>query len=448
MNKLFGTDGIRGKANVFPLTPEMITRIGRAIALYFEKKSIKSKKNKALVIGKDTRLSGYMIETALSSGIVSAGFNVFFVGPMPTPAISHLVKSLNCIGGIVVSASHNPAEDNGIKVFNEEGFKLSEEEEKKIEELVFNENSFTINKIGKAYRIDDCRGRYIEFLKSTINNKSLAGLTIALDCANGAAYSLAPRVFSELGAKVIAFNVKPNGLNINKNCGALHPEFLAKKIKKLKADIGFAFDGDSDRLIAIDEKGNILNGDKILAITALYFAKKRMLRKKAIVATVMANQALIELMKKNKIKVFITKVGDKFVIEELRKRNLSLGGEQSGHIIFFDYSVSGDAIIAALQLAKIVVEERKKLSVLSSILKPFPQLLINVKVKEKKPFNESILNEIKKAEKKLKGKGRLLVRYSGTENIARVMVEGKNKKQIKIIAERIAEKIKEADANE
>lgn len=441
--QLFGTDGIRGKANFYPLTPEMTSRIGKAIALYFKEK--KTRKKKAIVIGKDTRLSGYMLETALVSGIVSVGLDVFLVGPLPTPAISHLIKSLNCVAGIVVSASHNPAFDNGIKVFNEEGFKLHEKEEALIEAIIFNEKKLDvkITNVGKAYRVDDARGRYIEFLKNSIENESLKGLKIILDCANGAAYNIAPKVFSELGAQIKAINVQPDGLNINKNCGALYPEKLAAIVKKNKAHIGLAFDGDADRIIAIDEKGTILNGDTILAITALHLAKKRKLRKKAVVATVMSNQALIELFKKHKIKVFLTKVGDKYVIEELRKRRLCLGGEQSGHIIFFDYSVTGDAIIAGLQLAKVLIEENKKLSKLASILKPWPQTLINVKVKEKKPLKElSVFTEIKKAEKKLKGKGRILVRYSGTENILRIMTEGKNAKQIKAIAERIAKAVK------
>jgi len=336
MKQLFGTDGIRGEANIYPITPEMALKVGKAVALHFKNKNKKCK----IVIGKDTRKSGYMLEHALTSGILSVGVDVFLVGPMPTPAISHLINSLNCNVGIVISASHNPAKDNGIKIFGSDGFKLSDKEEKEIEKIIFNETlldlKITRENIGRAYRIDDARGRYIEFVKAS------TGLKIVLDCANGAAYHIAPRVFSELGAKLILLSVNPNGMNINKNCGALHPEQIQKAVKKYKADLGLALDGDSDRVIACDEKAHIVDGDKILAICAKYLKQKKKLKKRTIVGTIMSNTAMDLAMSKEGIKVKKTKVGDKYVIDLMRENGFNLGGEQSGHIIFSDYSKTGD----------------------------------------------------------------------------------------------------------
>ncbi len=445
MKKVFGTDGIRGKANKHPMTPEMCVQVGKAVALYFRKKNNREKHR--IVIGKDTRLSGYMIESALTAGIISMGVDVLLVGPMPTPAVSHLTKSLNCDAGIVISASHNPAEDNGIKIFDTKGYKLSESIEAKIEELIFStelESVLEGTKLGKAYRVKDARGRYIEFTKQSISSMPLNGLKIVLDCANGAAYSIAPSVFSELGAKTIVLNDKPNGLNINKECGALHPELICKKVKEHNADFGIALDGDADRLIVCDELGNIVDGDQLLAIFAIHFLKKSRLENKKIIATQMSNLGLDIALKKFGIKVERVKVGDKYVMEAMRKNHTVLGGEQSGHIIFKDYSVTGDGIISALQLAAILQESGKKLSELSKIVKKNPQVLINVPVKEKKPFEEisTIQESIEKAKKELSGKGRVLVRYSGTEKLARIMIEGKNEKRIKKIANQIALAIK------
>ncbi len=445
MKKVFGTDGIRGKANKHPMTPEMCVQVGKAVALYFRKKNNREKHR--IVIGKDTRLSGYMIESALTAGIISMGVDVLLVGPMPTPAVSHLTKSLNCDAGIVISASHNPAEDNGIKIFDTKGYKLSESIEAKIEELIFStelESVLEGTKLGKAYRVKDARGRYIEFTKQSISSTPLNGLKIVLDCANGAAYSIAPSVFSELGAKTIVLNDKPNGLNINKECGALHPELICKKVKEHNADFGIALDGDADRLIVCDELGNIVDGDQLLAIFAIHFLKKSRLENKKIIATQMSNLGLDIALKKFGIKVERVKVGDKYVMEAMRKNHAVLGGEQSGHIIFKDYSVTGDGIISALQLAAILQESGKKLSELSKIVKKNPQVLINVPVKEKKPFEEisTIQESIEKAKKELSGKGRVLVRYSGTEKLARIMIEGKNEKRIKKIANQIALAIK------
>ncbi len=446
MVKVFGTDGIRGTANSYPMTPEMALKVGKAVALLFKEKN--GKKRHRIVIGKDTRLSGYMLETALTSGIVSMGVNVYLVGPMPTPAVAHLTKSLNCDAGLVLSASHNPAEDNGIKIFGPDGYKLSDELETEIESLLSSDNLLTMasqpKKIGKAFRLDDARGRYIEFVKSSINNNSLNGLKIVLDSANGAAYSIAPKVFSELGAKVKNLNNKPNGLNINLNCGASYPETLMREVVKSKADIGIAFDGDADRVMVCDEKGNLIDGDLIMSIVAIDLLNKKMLSKKTVVGTVMTNSGIEAFLNSQKIKLVRTKVGDRYVIEEMKKHGYILGGESSGHIIFNEHSTTGDGILTALQLVNIIKKSGKKLSELSKGITVFPMVLKNIKVKQKIPFENlpSVQKEIKNAEKKLKKNGRVLVRYSGTENLCRVMVEGKDSKLIKDLAEKISSEIK------
>jgi phosphoglucosamine mutase len=445
MGKVFGTDGIRGKANTYPMTPEMALRVGKAVALYFQKKN--SREKHRIVIGKDTRLSGYMLETALTSGIVSMGVDVFLVGPMPTPAISHLTKSMNCDAGIVISASHNPSEDNGIKIFDTQGFKLGEKAEAEIEAMVLSEelnSSASPHSIGKAHRIDDAKGRYIEFAKNSAGNIPLLGLKVVLDCANGAAYHIAPDVFSELGAETIVLNDKPDGYNINKDCGALHPEVIQEAVKKHKADIGIALDGDADRVIVCDEKGGIVDGDSILAIFASDLLKKGKLPSKTIVATVMSNVGLDMAMEKLGIKIIKASVGDKYVIDALRKGNFELGGEQSGHIIFREYSSTGDGIVCALQIARIIKETGKKLSELASVMEKFPQALVNIEVKEKKPFEKmpAVKKVMDEAEKELGKNGRILVRYSGTENKARVMVEAKDKKTVERVAEKIAAEIR------
>ncbi|MCD6478568.1 MAG: phosphoglucosamine mutase [Candidatus Diapherotrites archaeon] len=439
--KLFGTDGIRGIANRFPIEPTTVVRIGKAIGIFLKRKNPKA----SVVIGKDTRLSGYMIEYALTAGLLSAGADVLLVGPMPTPAVSHLTKSLNCSAGIVISASHNPAEHNGIKIFNERGYKLDENAEQEIEQIFSNLNdSENGSEIGKAYRIDDARGRYIELVKNTINNYSLEGMRIVIDCANGACYAIAPKVFAELGAEVFALNVEPNGLNINKDCGALYPQAMQKEVKKRNADLGIAFDGDGDRITVCDEKGSIADGDALLAIFAKYMLEKGLLAKNAIVATKMSNLALDECLRALGIKVLRTDVGDKYVASAMREHGINLGGEQSGHIIFADYCASPDAIITALQLVRIIRESSTPLSELIKLFKPYPQILINIPVREKIPFErlQAVQKAIKEAEHRLAGNGRVFVRYSGTEQLARVMLEGKNEKEIKELAENIAGAIK------
>ena len=443
MKKLFGTDGVRGKANIYPMNAETALKLGKAAATVF----MNGKKRHKIVIGKDTRISCYMIENALTSGILSMGVDVLLVGPMPTPAISHLTKSFAADAGIVISASHNPAEDNGIKFFDSNGFKLSDETEKKIEKLAFSEikvEHITGELLGRAKRIDDSQGRYIEFAKNSINNLSLKGLKIVLDCANGAAYKVSPLIFEELGAHVITINNKPNGLNINDECGALHPEQMKKFVIQYDADIGIALDGDADRVIMVDENANDVDGDQIMAMCGSYMQKKGILNKNTIAATIMSNIGLEIAMKEKGITLTRTLVGDRYVIEEMRKNSYNLGGEQSGHIIFLDYTKTGDGTISALQVLRIMKETGKKLSELAKCMKKLPQVIVNVDVKKRIDFEimPNVMEKIDKARKKLKDKGRVIVRYSGTQNMARVMVEGDNEKEINKYAKEIADEIK------
>ena len=449
MGKLFGTDGIRGTANQYPMTCEIVLRVGKSVARYFKEKN--SRTAHRIVIGKDTRLSGYMIESALTSGIVSQGVDVLLVGPMPTPAIALLTKSLNCDAGIVLSASHNPASDNGIKIFSYDGFKLSDAVEDELEKLIFEDGAegsalagVESPVIGKAYRVHDAKGRYIEYVKSTIGNESLAGLKIVLDCANGATYSIAPHVFSELGADVLAIHNKPSGLNINLECGALYPESMRRSVEKSGADIGISLDGDGDRVIFCDETGQIVDGNKILGIFATELKNEGKLAGDTVVATKMANTGFDAAMKNAGIKVVKTDVGDKYVLEAVRNGNYNLGGEPNGHLLFFDYTTTDDGILVALQLLKIMKKTGKKLSELASFMQIFPQILININVKEKKAFEEipGVNEKVEKYSEKLGDKGRVFLRYSGTENIARVFIEGEHEDMIKKIAEDIASSIK------
>src|SRR3989344_5844792 len=353
MNReLFGTDGVRGKANHYPMTPELILKLGKAIALHFEKKGVTPK----VVIGKDTRLSGYMLETALTSGLVSMGATVCLVSPIPTPAVSFLARTLAADAGIMISASHNPAEDNGIKIFDSRGYKLSDEDEHKIEKILFSDelnNGFHDGRaIGKAFRIEDAQQRYREFAKSSVNGVSFKGLKLVIDCANGAGYKVAPQILSELGAEVIAINNQQDGWNINLECGATHISGLAKKVVEQKADIGIALDGDADRLIVVDASGKEVNGDRIMAALALDLKSKGKLALNTVISTVMGNIGFEKHMASNGVNIIRTKVGDRYVIEEMLRSNANFGGEQSGHIIFGDYSTTGDGIIAALQVLR------------------------------------------------------------------------------------------------
>lgn len=445
MRRLFGTDGVRGRANEYPMTAEMAMQIGRAIAVLCKRGNHRHK----IIIGKDTRISGYMFETSLSSGICSMGVDIMLVGPLPTPAIAFITQSMRADAGIVISASHNPYQDNGIKIFSRDGFKLPDEMEEKIEELVFASSMDSLRpspeSIGKAFRIEDASGRYIQHLKNTFpQDLTLDGMKIVVDCANGAAYKVAPIVFEELGADVISVGVEPDGVNINHNVGALHPEYMAELVKRHRADIGIALDGDADRVIICDEKGEIVDGDQIMAINALEMKNLGKLKKNTVVATVMSNMGLEIFLNENKMKLLRTQVGDRYVVERMRDEGLNFGGEQSGHIIFMDYLTTGDGILAALQTLSIIKRKEKPLSELARIMTKFPQVLINFKVKEKKDLSSisEVSRAIKKAEKSLKGRGRILVRYSGTEMKARVMVEGEDEEKINKIARDISEIIK------
>ncbi len=442
--RLFGTDGIRGKANHPPMTGEIAFEVGRASAHVLKKKHGRD----IILIGKDTRLSGYMLESALTSGICSMGVDVILVGPMPTPGIAFITRSLRVDAGIVISASHNPYDDNGIKFFSSEGFKLPDSIEHEIEKAVFSKRLRDIRPdgrdIGKAYRVDDAAGRYIEYVKSTFpKGKTLDGMRIVVDCANGSAYKITPYVLNELGADVIAINDKPNGMNINADCGSTYPDGLKREVLENKADIGIAHDGDADRTILCDEKGQIVDGDKIMAICALSMKKEGILNKNTVVATVMSNIGFENYLNKLGIKVIRTKVGDRYVVEEMLKRGCNLGGEQSGHIVFLDYNTTGDGAITALQILSIMCKTGKRLSELVSSIPIYPQVLVNVKVSKTTRIEKfpAIEDAIKKAEKRLNG-GRILVRPSGTEPKIRIMVEGNDMDEIRTIAEEIADVVR------
>lgn len=442
--KLFGTDGIRGKANHYPMTGEMAFEVGRAAAYVLKKKHGRD----IILIGKDTRLSGYMLESALTSGICSMGVDVVLVGPMPTPGIAFVTRSLRVDAGIVISASHNPYDDNGIKFFSSDGMKLPDSVENEIEKAVFSSALKKIRPegdgIGKAHRVDDASGRYIEYVKSTFpKGKTLEGLKIVVDCANGSAYKITPSVLHELGADVIAINNKPDGKNINADCGATHPEAMRRAVLEHKADIGIAHDGDADRVILCDAKQEIVDGDKIMGICALDMKRDGRLKAKTVVATVMSNIGFEICLKKAGINVIRTQVGDRYVVEEMLRRGCNLGGEQSGHVIFLDYNTTGDGAITALQILSVMSKTGKTLSELASAIPIYPQVLVNVRVQKPSGIERFplVTAAIKRAEKKLKS-GRILVRPSGTEPKIRVMVEGDDMAVITEIAEDIAEVIK------
>ena len=442
--KLFGTDGIRGKANHFPMTGEIAFEVGRAAAYVLGKKHGRN----SILIGKDTRLSGYMLESALTSGICSMGMNVVLVGPMPTPGIAFVTRSLRVDAGVVISASHNPYDDNGIKFFSSDGFKLPDSTESEIEKAIFSARLEKIRPegagIGKAYRVDDATGRYIEYVKSTFpKGRTLEGMKIVVDCSNGSAYKITPSVLGELGADVIPINHEPDGININADCGTAHPESMQRAVLEHKADIGIAHDGDADRTILCDERGEIVDGDKIMALCALDMKKDGKLKGDTVVATVMSNIGFELFLKKSGIKVVRTKVGDRYVVEEMINRGCNLGGEQSGHIIFLDYNTTGDGPVTALQVLSAMSRREKSLSELAFYIPIYPQVLVNVLVRKHGSTEDfpEIAAAVKKAEKKLKN-GRILVRPSGTEPKIRVMVEGDNMDDITAIAEEIAEVIK------
>ncbi len=384
MRKLFGTDGVRGVANTYPMTTEIAMQIGRAIA-YLVKDM---KHDHRIVIGKDTRLSGYMIENALASGICSMGVNVLLVGPLPTPGIAFITTGMRADAGVVISASHNPFQDNGIKIFSREGFKLPDEEEARIEDLIFSTKMDALrpvaDEVGKAFRLDDAKGRYIVFLKNTYPKRfTLDGIHIVLDCAHGATYAVAPHVFEELGAKVTTFGVSPDGKNINHECGALYPQIMADMVKKSGADLGIALDGDGDRVIIADEHGEIVDGDKIMAICAAEMLERGKLSQNTLVATVMSNMGLEVAMQRMGGRLVRTQVGDRYVVEEMRRNDYNFGGEQSGHLVFLKHNTTGDGILAALQLLVAMKKTEKPISELSKIMERFPQVLKNVTTRKK-----------------------------------------------------------------
>ncbi len=449
--RLFGTDGIRGKANVYPMTADMALRLGQAAASYFRRGSHPHK----VLIGKDTRLSGYTFESALAAGFCSMGMHAIMVGPLPTPAISFLTRNMRADLGVVISASHNPYYDNGIKLFDADGFKLADEVEDAISALMFKDdaqeqisNDFTFPRcenIGRAKRIEDAGGRYIVYTKSCFPaHLSLTGIRVVIDCAHGAAYKVAPLALRELGAEVITLGTEPNGTNINDGYGSLFPQRAAEKVREVRADIGLALDGDADRLIVIDEHGTILDGDQIMAVCALAMLERNELPNKTVVSTVMSNMALEVFMQNHGGHLLRTKVGDRYVMEAMQSGGYMFGGEQSGHLIFRQFSTTGDGLLAALQILRYMCEKQKPLSELAGLLTPFPQELINVRVQRKPPLEKELrlLKAVEEVEKDLAGRGRVLLRYSGTEPLCRVMVEGEDEKKVQAHAQFLAEQIK------
>ncbi|MFH1092535.1 MAG: phosphoglucosamine mutase [Candidatus Omnitrophota bacterium] len=438
-DKLFGTDGIRGEFGEWPLTEEVVYNISLAISAWIRKKH----KNKIkVVIGKDTRRSGSKIEQILASGFKRAGVKVYSAGVIPTPGLAYLTNTMDVELGVMISASHNPWRDNGIKFFKHNGFKLSEKEERAIERIAFplilgKNTKPRINKITLQKTSPET---YMEHLKNCVKGLDLSGKRIVADCANGAVSDYAQRLFETFGAKVFVINNKPDGLNINLNCGSLHPEGMADMVREKKADIGFSFDGDGDRVILSNEKGKVLDGDFIMSLIARHFLQRKCLRNSTVVATSMSNFGLEKFLEAINVRLIRADVGDKYVLEELIKNKASFGGEQSGHIIFLEHATTGDGMLSALEVLQAMQREQKKISRLSAGLKKYPQLIKNVRVTHKKDFKKmpEVLKKIVEAEQKLKNNGRLVMRYSGTEPLARIMVEGQNKREIKMIADSIA----------
>lgn len=452
--RLFGTDGVRGVANLEPMTSEIALKLGRAIARVLHDsqsrlRPVSAKHRTKILIGKDTRLSGYMLETALASGICSMGVDVLLVGPLPTPGVAFLTRSMRTDAGVVISASHNPFQDNGIKFFSRDGFKLPDAVEARMEEMIFEggieRHRPTASEIGKAFRISDAAGRYIVFLKNSFPRYlTLDGLKIVVDCANGAAYRVAPEVLTELGAEVIAIGVQPDGENINRDCGSLYPEAARRLLLEKGADLAVTLDGDGDRAILIDEQGEAVDGDHVLAICAKEMQRNGTLKSKTVVATVMSNLGLDIALKTIGVKIIRTSVGDRYVVEEMLRGGYNLGGEQSGHVVFLDHNTTGDGCLTLLQILAIMMEKGKRLGELKRVVTKFPQVLLNVGVKEKKAFSRlpRLRLRIAQVERELGNRGRVLVRYSGTEPLARIMLEGEDESRIRGMAHEIAEEIR------
>ncbi len=441
----FGTDGIRGTANRYPMTADIALKLGMAAGHYF----VRGDHRHRVVIAKDTRLSGYMIEPALTAGFIAAGVDVLLVGPLPTPAVAMLTRSMRADLGVMISASHNPFQDNGIKLFGPDGYKLSDETELAIEALMsdFDETRYAApEKLGRARRLD-ARGRYIEFAKASFPRQlDLSGLKICIDCANGAAYQVGPIILQELGAEVIAIGVHPNGFNINEECGSTHPAALQAAVRQHKADIGIALDGDADRLILCDEKGELVDGDQIMALIAGNWRDRGILHGNGIVATQMSNLGLEKYLEAKGLQLYRTKIGDRYVMEALRSKGWNLGGEQSGHLIMTDYATTGDGLIAALQVLAVLAQSGKPASEITRCFTPYPQILHNVKYKTGgDPLAASpVQAAVTQAEAQLKGKGRLLLRKSGTEPLIRIMAEGQDEAEIRRIVEDLAAEVKKA----
>jgi phosphoglucosamine mutase len=447
--KIFGTDGVRGTANVEPVTAETALKLGRAAAHVFknlERQPRQGNRGKhKIVIGKDTRLSGYLLENAISSGILSMGVDVLFIGPLPTPGVAYITRSLRADAGIVITASHNPYADNGIKFFRADGYKLDDKIEDEIEHLVFSgeiENIRpTADEIGKAVRIDDALGRYIEFAKASFpRGMTLEGLRVVVDCGHGAAYKSTPCVLRELGAETIVYGHQPDGMNINQDCGSMHPENLCRKVVEHQAHVGIAHDGDADRVLLCDEAGQLIDGDDIMAIAALDMLAQKTLAEKTLVTTVMSNAGLEAAIKPAGGKIIRTAVGDKNVIDEMLRNGFNFGGEQSGHLIFRDFGTTGDGLVAALQVLRIMRAKKAPLSKLAKCWTRFPQLITNVRVREKKPFEQldGVMKLVGAAEAELKGQGgRVFLRYSGTEPKARLLLEGRDAKVLEKWSQKI-----------
>jgi phosphoglucosamine mutase len=442
--ELFGTDGVRGLAGV-KLDAFTVMRLAMSAGIHF-RKNVKTNK---ILVGKDTRRSGYMIENALVSGLTAVGYNVIQIGPMPTPAIAFLTENMRCDAGIMITASHNPYYDNGIKFFDSNGNKLDKADEKEIESIFADmgriEECFAIKKeIGKSKRIDDVIGRYIVLIKNSFPNSiSLTDKRIVVDCANGASYHVAPTILEELGAEVIIMANKPDGFNINTNCGAMYPEYLAQKVKETRADIGIALDGDADRIVIVDERGEVVDGDKLIGALAVYLKSQNKLSTNKIVTTVMSNQGLEEYLKANGIELYRSDVGDKHVLEVMKKIGSNFGGEQSGHIIFSDFAKTGDGLVSALQVLAYIISTNKKTSEAFDIFELYPQEQDNIKISQKRPIDK--IKGSKELLKEIESKGmRHLVRYSGTENLMRILIEGKDKKELKAMMEKTVDFFKKA----
>ncbi|MCG8591196.1 MAG: phosphoglucosamine mutase [Proteobacteria bacterium] len=446
--KLFGTDGVRGTANVHPMTAEMALALGQAVATVFRRESTSRPR---IIIGKDTRLSGYLFEDALGAGICAMGVDVFQVGPMPTPALAFLTADMRCNAGVMISASHNPYQDNGIKFFGHDGFKLADEIEARIEGLIESgelaAHRAPADEVGRARRIDDSAGRYVVYLKKTFpSDLSLDGLRVVLDCANGAAYKVGPTVLHELGAEVFAEGVDPNGRNINEDCGSLYPEKLVSRVRELRADVGVAVDGDADRVLLVDERGELMDGDEVMLLCARDLQARKALRGEGVVATVMSNLGLEKALERLGLSLVRTQVGDRYVVEAMRAEGYNLGGEQSGHIVFLDHAKTGDGLMSALQVLAVMARSGQPLSELRKGFERFPQVMVNVRVAERKPLDSlpSMQQAIQKVESELAGRGRVLIRYSGTEPKVRIMVEGDDEDRVAIFANDLAGELRRA----